>query len=76
MNGLLTELETRRENEGLSQEVFAAALGISPSVYSRVRRGHYPAGGRLIKGALRRYPELATVLADEAQGEATEEGAA
>lgn len=52
----------RQEREGLGSNEFARKLGVSPTYWSRARRGDREVGRPLIRGALAAYPDLAPLL--------------
>jgi transcriptional regulator with XRE-family HTH domain len=55
---LMKELERRRVAEGVSVTDFAKALGIDRSYYYMMLSGRREVSNRVLKAALRRYPEL------------------
>ena len=59
--GLLSRLIERQQRENISDRAMARRLGVARSTWTRIRTGTY--GGmtypRLVRGALRAYPELA-----------------
>lgn len=60
---IVTELQSRRVAEGISNNQMARKLGLDPTHWSRICRGKQAVGAKLIFGALRVYPDLANVLA-------------
>lgn len=67
LDPLVERLLVLQEAEGLSNTAFAEKLGIDVSQWSRIRRGVVPAGGKVIRGALRAYPGLSDTLAKSVQ---------
>lgn len=61
----VAKLEERRGSS--SMRTFAKKLGISASGWSRIVRGIYRPGPKVIDAALNEYPELAYWLAQDAK---------
>lgn len=55
---IVRELILRQGAEKISGDAFARRLGITPAMWSLVRRGKRSGGRKLIDGALRLYPDL------------------
>lgn len=64
---LVQRLIEIQQAEGLSNGAFAAKLGIDQSMWWRVRCSDQRAGRKVIDGALRSYPDLAILLAQDVQ---------
>lgn len=64
---LIQRLIEIQQHERLSNGAFAEKLGIDRSMWWRVRRSNQRAGRKVVDGALRCYPELAPLLAQDVQ---------
>ena len=64
---LVRRLVQIQQAEGLSDEAFALKLGVHRVMWSLVRRGKRQPGKRVIEGAFRLWPELATIHAQSLQ---------
>lgn len=62
-------MEKLREKKpaDISDEQFARSLGVSPALWSMIRRGQREPGNKVKNGALKRFPELALYLVEDAQ---------
>lgn len=59
---IVAKLRRIQADEQVTDVAFARKLGLSVSMWHRVRSGERNAGRKVIHGALRTYPELAYLL--------------
>lgn len=55
---LVPALQAKQAALRLNHARFAAELGISPAAWSLVRHGRRPVGKALVRGVLRRFPDM------------------
>ena len=63
MRFFVEAVEQKRLGEAMSQAEFARRLGVSPSMWSRIRAGKQEAPRQLLLRLIARWPDLALVLA-------------
>jgi transcriptional regulator with XRE-family HTH domain len=56
---LLEQLKAEKARRGLSHREFAALLGVPSSTWSNAAIGVRPLNNRIVRGALKAFPELA-----------------
>lgn len=66
MSRFMEKLREKKPTEQSDQQ-FAHSLGISPALWSMIRRGQRKPGNKVKNAALTRYPELALYLVEDAQ---------
>jgi transposase len=63
MSNIISKLEAKRTDLGMSYRAFAAALGVSVVHYLDTIKGRERFGQALARGVARRFPELASEAA-------------
>jgi len=58
MRNLIEEIKKLQQLKGLSDRKFSQAIGMDPGLWSKIKRGLCPPGGKFLMSVARTYPEL------------------
>lgn len=75
MNEVAARLAEKQRDLGVSDGQFAATLGVTRTRWNGVKNGRADPGYKLIRGALKAFPELAPLVAQAMTREPSEAAA-
>ena len=58
LSKLVEEIKKLQQLKGLSDQKFSKAIGMDPGLWSKIKRGLVPPGGKFLMSLASTYPEL------------------